>query len=48
MSECVCVCVSDHRFIKLALGRCYAVHINALSIQRIMKLYIKMNNITLK
>ena len=27
-----CVCVSDPRFTKLALGSCYAVHINALSI----------------
>ena len=26
------VCVSDPRFIQFALGSCYAVHINALSI----------------
>ena len=37
----VCVWVSDPRFIRFALGSCYAVHINALS----MKVYIKMNNI---
>ena len=29
----VCVCVSDLRFIQFALGNCYAVHINALSIE---------------
>ena len=29
---CVFVCVSDPRFIQFALGSCYAVHINALSI----------------
>ena len=27
------VCVSDPRFIELALGSCYAVHINALPIK---------------
>ena len=27
-----CVWVSDPRFIQFALGSCYAVHINALSI----------------
>ena len=29
---CVRVSVSDRRFIQFALGSCYAVHINALSI----------------
>ena len=28
----VCLCVSYIRFIRFALGSCYAVHINALSI----------------
>ena len=28
-----CLCVSDPRFIQFALGCCYAVHINALSIE---------------
>ena len=27
------MCVSDPRFIQFALGSCYAVHINALSIE---------------
>ena len=35
--------VSDPGFIQFALGSCYAVHINALSI--IMKVYIGRNNI---
>ena len=26
------MCVADHRFIQFALGNCYAVHINPLSI----------------
>ena len=32
MFVCLCVCVSDPRFIHFALGSCYAVHINTLSI----------------
>ena len=36
--ECACACVyvSDPRFIQFALGSCYAVHINALSISGYM------------
>ena len=34
--------VSDHRFIQFALGSCYAVHIEALSI--IMKVYTVRKN----
>ena len=33
-----CLCVSDPRFIQFALGSCYLVHMNALSI--IIKVYI--------
>ena len=36
-----CSCVSDHRCIQFALGSCYAVRINVLSI---MKVYIEMKN----
>ena len=32
--KCVHVCLPDHRFIQFALASCYAVHINALSIER--------------
>ena len=39
------VCVSDPRVIQFALGSCYAVHINAMSIHCIMKVYIKRNYI---
>ena len=39
VGACVRVCVSDPRFIQFALGSCYAVHINALSI-----VYIETNN----
>ena len=31
--KCVCVGISDPHFIQLDLGNCYAVHINALSIE---------------
>ena len=37
-------CVSAPRFIQFSLGSCNTVHINALSIHCIMKVYIERNN----
>ena len=30
---CMCVCVSDPRFIQFALSSCYAVHINSIELK---------------
>ena len=37
MRECMraCLCMSDPRFIRFVLGSCYAVRINALSIESV-------------